>query len=165
MDLKKLTTNDWIIGGSGIALLLFSFFSWFSVGGYGAVNGWHFFVTGIIPIFLVLACVAYVVLTRLVDGVNLPELPIPWALAVLGAAGLATLLIVIRLIIGYSVGGGSVGGFKVSSVKLDRSFGLLLSLLASIGVTVGAVLNYLGAEKTTNRSTGGGTGNTPPTPF
>lgn len=162
MDFKKLTTNDWIIGGSGIALLLFSFFPWFSEGGYSK-SGWGFFVTGIIPVLLGLLCVAYVVLTRLADGVNLPDLPVPYPMVVLAAAGLALLLILIRLIIGFKVGGGTTFGVRVPSYTVSRAFGLFLAFLAAIGLTVGAVLNFMGAEKTSNRSTGGGS--TPPTPF
>ncbi len=156
MDLSKLTLSDRVIGGSGIALLIFSFFPWFkgksvsfggvTVGG-GSVSGWHYFLFGIIPVLLAVAIVAVIAITRFGSNINLPELPIPWALALLIAAGIAAFLVVIKLLIGESGG--------------TRAFGLFISALAALGLVGGAFLKFReeGGATTTGRGSG------PSTPF
>jgi hypothetical protein len=136
MDFSKLSTSDKVIGGSGIVLLLFSFLPWykFSVGfASGTRNGWHYFLFGIIPVLLAIAIVVVVALQRF-GTVDLPELPIPWSQALLGAAGLATLLILLRLVITDKVGNSA---FHLNG---SRSYGLYISFLAVIGLTVGCYL-------------------------
>jgi hypothetical protein len=157
MDLSKLTTGDKVLAGSGIALFIFSFFTWFKVdlGPYGdyTENGWDYFFTGIVPALIGLALVGYVAATKLAD-VSLPELPVDWSLAVLGAAGIAALLVILRLLI---------GGDDEGSDVLDRSFGLFLSVLAAIGLAGGAFLKFQedGGELP-GKDSGG---STPPSPF
>lgn len=137
MDLSKLSTGDKVIAGSGIALFVFSWLPWFKLdlgpfGGTYTQNGWHFFVTGIVPVLLGLAMVAWIVTTKLAD-VDLPELPIPQALLLLALGGVAAILILLRLL---------VGGDDAGTDVLSRSFGLFLSLLAAIGLAAGAFLNF-----------------------
>lgn len=136
MDLNKLSTGDKVIGGSGIALLIFSFFPWFSfdAGPFGSVSqsGWDFFFTGIIPVLLGVALVGFVVATKLMD-VAMPDLPVPQPLLILGLGGAAALLVVLRLLMGGDDGG---------TGALDRSFGLFLSVLAAIGLAAGAFLKF-----------------------
>jgi hypothetical protein len=137
VDLDKLTTSDKVIGGSAIALFIFSFLPWykFSLAGFGSEtrNGWHYFLFGVIPVLLAIAIVVIIALQRF-GSVSLPDLPITWAQALLGAAGLAALLIFLRLVITDRVGN--------SLLHLDgsRSFGLYLSLLAAIGLVAGCYM-------------------------
>ena len=118
-------------------MFIFSFFSWFKweydLGPYGGgrsftQNGWDYFFTGIVPVLLGLALVGYVVVTKVLDGVKLPELPVGWPLVVLGTAGLAAILVILRLLI---------GGDDAGTDTLDRGFGLFLSTLAVIGLAGG----------------------------
>jgi hypothetical protein len=157
MDFSKLTTSDKVIAGSGIALLIFSFLPWFTYGGVTGRNGWDFFVTGLIPVLLGLVLVAYVAITRFSESTKLPDLPVPYGLAVLVVAGLAALLILLRLIIGYKVG---AFGF---SVHLHRGYGLYLSFLATLGLVAGGFMKY--QEEGGKASTGPSTGTGPQTPF
>lgn len=161
MDLSKLSNGDKVIGGSGIALFIFSFFPWFTLNA-GFIDysesGWDYFFTGIIPTLLGLALVGYVVVTKLMDGVKLPELPVAYPLLVLGLGATAGVLVVLRLLIGGDDSGTGV---------LDRSFGLFLSTLSAIGLAFGAFLKFKeeGGELPTKGGGSSGTGTTPPTPF
>ena len=80
MDFSKLTLGDKVLAGSGIALFIFSFFTWFKIdtpfGDYSE-TAWDYFFTGIVPVLLGLALVAYVVVTKLLDGVETPHAPRP----------------------------------------------------------------------------------------
>lgn len=141
MDLNKLTTSDRVIGGSAIALFIFSFFPWYEfsvkLGALGSVsrsrNGWDYFLFGIIPVLLAIAIATVIGLQRF-SSVKLPDLPISWAQAMLGAAGLATLLILLRLALTDKVGS---SGFHLDG---SRKFGLFLALLAAVGLVVGCYL-------------------------
>ena len=137
MDLSKLSTGDKVIGGSGIALFLFSFFPWFGVDGYsGGGNAYDVgLFTGTLPVLLGLVLVAWVIATKVAD-VDLPELPVPEGLLLLGIAGTSALLIILRFIIGYEV-----GGFGIT-IDLDRKIGLFLAVLAAIGLVGGAFLKF-----------------------
>lgn len=169
MDLSKLSTGDKVLAGSGLALFIFSFLPWFGVDGYsGSGNGWDVgFFTGILPALIGLALLGYVVVTKMAEGVSLPD-GVPYPLVVLGLAALAALLVLLRLIIGYKVGGG------FAEFKLDRKYGLFLATLAALGLAGGGFLKFQedGGEFPT-KSGGTGTGGTQsgtgdggaPTPF
>jgi len=161
MDLNKLTTGDKVIGGSGIVLFIFSFLPWFKYdGGFVTVtqSGWHFFFTGIIPVLLGLVMIAWIVATKLAD-VDLPELPVPEGLLLLGMGALAAVLVILRLLI---------GGDDAGTDLLDRTIWLFIAVLAAIGLAGGAFVRFQedGGELPTkgSSSTGGGNG-APPTPF
>ncbi len=136
MDLSKLSTGDKVVVGSGLAYVLFMFFPWFTVdlGPFGdySENGWDYFFTGIIPMLLALAMLAWIVVTKLAET-DLPEIPIPEGLLMLILGGAAALLVVLRVLIGGDDDGTDV---------LDRSFGLILAMLAAIGLAVGAFLKF-----------------------
>ena len=164
MDFSKLSMGDKVLAGSGVALFIFSFFPWFGVDGYsGGRNGWDFFFWGIIPVLLGLILVGYVYVTKLNDSIKLPDLPIEWPLAVLGAAALAALLVVLKLLIGDSV------DTPFGGVDLDRKFGVILSAIAAVGLAAGAFLRFKedgGELPTKGGSTGGTTGDSgSATPF
>ncbi len=140
MDLTKLSTGDKVIAGSGIVLFISSFLTWFKYdySGFGisrsiTQNGWDYFWTGGLPVLLGLLLIGYIVVTKLVEGVELPELPVGWPIVVLGTAGLAALLVLIRLL---------VGGDDQGTDLLKRSFGLFIAVLAVIGLAAGAFLKF-----------------------
>ncbi len=156
MDLSKLTLSDRVIAGSGIALLIFSFLPWYGIDtGFGSAsrNGWDYFLFGIIPVLLAIAVVAIIAITRFGDNVKLPELPIPWALALLIATGLAAFLVLIKLLIGD----------KASIITLDRKYGIFLAALAALGLVGGAFLKF--REEGGSATTGRGSSSGPSTPF
>jgi hypothetical protein len=140
VDLNKLTTSDKVIAGSGIALFIAYFLPWFKVEGFGASGtgsgGDIGFLWGTFPMLIGLVMAGVVIASKLFD-VKLPELPIPWGQALLGAGALAALLVVLKLLIGHDLDGAEELGFEVS-----RSFGLFLAALAAIGLAVGGFLKF-----------------------
>jgi hypothetical protein len=72
-------------------------------------------------------------------GADLPELgTVKWAHILLGAAIVAFVFILIKVIVGPSTHGVSLSGTGVSK---DRKLGIFLGLLASIGLVAGGYLN------------------------
>ena len=139
MDINKLNTGEKVIGISGVLLLIFSFFSWlgFSAGPFEeSRSAWSFtlcwlaVVIGILMAGLVIAKAA---------GMDVPELGnVKWAHILLGAAIVAFVFILIKVIVGPSANGVDLGDFGVSK---ERKIGIFLGLIASAGLVAGAYLN------------------------
>jgi hypothetical protein len=130
VDFEKLSTGDKVIGGSGIALFIFSFFPWFGVdtpiGSYSE-NGWST-VFSLLAILIGVAMVVVVLLPAF--GVELPELGMPWSQILFIAGIVAAVLCLLQLLIGNSTAG----------FDLDRKIGVFLGLLAAIGLAAGGFL-------------------------
>lgn len=161
MDLSKLNTSDWLIGGGAIAFLIALFLPWYGIDeGFGSFDnsGADYFLTGWIPLLLLIAVFVLTVLPKLAEGVKLPETigPLPRLQAALIAAGVAAILVLLRLLIASD----NVGDIDVD-VNLDRKYGLFVALLASIAAAAGAFLKYQGKEV----GGGGAASSGPPTPF
>jgi FtsH-binding integral membrane protein len=137
VDINKLNTGEKVMGISGIALLIFSFFPWL---GYSYANisasysAWHFtlgwiaVVLGVVLAGLVIAKAA---------GADIPALGnLKWAHVFLAVTALVFVLIVIKVIAGPGTGGVSVPG-----LSKDRKIGIFLGIIASAGLMVGAYLN------------------------
>ena len=137
MDLNKLSTGDKVIVGSGILFLISMFLPWWGLdlGEFGTAsnNGFDYFLTGWLPLLIVIAMVAVIYITRFTTT-ELPKPPLPWSQVFLIAGGVVAVLLVLRVIIGSSEGS---GGFEVD---LDRMWGLWVALLAAIGVGAGGFL-------------------------
>jgi len=135
VDLSELEPGDYVIGGGALVFLLAMFLPWFGLAGYSE-NGLDFFVTGFVPLLLIIAVVVLVAVQALTDA-DVPTLPIPWSLVYLIAAGLATLLVLFRILIGADNPFG--GGFG----DLDRELGIFIALLAAGVVAAGAVIKLI----------------------
>ncbi|MET0903010.1 MAG: hypothetical protein ABWZ52_07215 [Acidimicrobiales bacterium] len=162
MDLNKLTLADRIILGSGIVLFIAYFLTWFSVdiegfgdlGSAGEASGSDVgFFWSTFPMLIGLLLAGLVVASKLFD-VKLPELPIPWGQAFLGAGALAAILVVLKLIIGESDEG-------IPGVEVNRGIGLFLAALAAIGLAVGGYLKMQAGEDDAAPPAGGDTGSAP----
>ena len=154
MDLKKVTTNDWIIAGGCIAVFIGVFLPWIGaevcIGGFcagGDVNGFHYFFQGTIPWLLAIAILAVMIIRKFVPNVNLPDKlgNFTWNQVILAASALAAVLVVLRLLTGDS--------------GLDRKLGLFLSAAGTIAMVVGSFLKYQANEEETGTASG------PPTAF
>ncbi len=111
-DLKKITTNEWIIAGGCIAMFFGVFFPWIGaevcflgqcVG--GNVNGFHYFFQGTIPWLIAIALLAVIVIRKFFsDDINLPDRlgSLTWAQVYLIASAVAAVLVLLRLITGDS---------------------------------------------------------------
>jgi hypothetical protein len=159
-DLKKVTTNDWILAGGCIAVFLGVFFKWFAVGGgtvagfsipEASVNGFHYFLQGTIPWIIAIAILVLLVLRKFfTEEVRMPNQAgsLAWSQVYLIASAVAAVLVLLRLLMGDS--------------GTDRKFGLWLTSLGVIAMVVGAYLKFQAKE---DDAAGAGPGTTPPTPF
>jgi hypothetical protein len=160
VDLSKLTTSDKIIAGSGILLFISYFLTWFTVeydGGLGFAGSADAkgsdvdFFWSTFPMLIGLLLAGLVIASKLFD-VKLPDLPISWGQAFLGAGGLAAILVVLKLIIGESDEG-------IPGLEVNRGLGLFLAAIAAIGLAVGGFLKYQAGEDAP--TSGGDTGSAP----
>jgi len=158
VDFSKMETSDWLIAGGGVALFIFSFFSWFGkhVGVAGIVsvsysqNAWSSPLS-LLGILLAIA-IAGLLIAMKVFGVELPDLGnFSWdQLFFFGSIGVGV-LILLQLLIGASKSG----------VTLDRKFGVFLGVLAAAAMVAGGFMKFQAA----NASSSGGDSSAPPTSF
>lgn len=131
MDLKKLTPGEITTAVSGVVLLIFSFFKWYSVdlGPFGSVsrNGWQSpsAFWGIVAILIGVVLAAHVIVEKL-TGVDLPDRlgSVGWGVVHLAGGAIAFLFILIKWLTNTSY----------------TAFGLYISLLAAAGLAVGGYL-------------------------
>jgi len=167
VDLNKLSTGDKVIAGSTIGLFIFSFLPWFTVKiegglGFGGISdnfsGWQVgFLWGRFPLFLAVLMAAYVGVKAFSPDTKLPTLPVAYGQALLGVGVLAAFLVILKLLLGED--GGVPGGLAGTGIEISRSYGLFLSVLATVGLAVGG---FLKMQEGDDDSSGGGA---PPTTF
>jgi hypothetical protein len=145
MDLNKLTTAEKVIIASGILFLISMFLPWWGLdfGEFGSASnsGWDYFLTGILPLLIIIAMVGQIALAKF-STTELPKPPLPWNQLHMILGAIVAVLLILRVIIGSSEGS---GGFEVD---LDRMWGLWVALVAAIGVGVGGFLKSKDPEDT-----------------
>ena len=149
---NKLTPPQLVIVIAGAVALIGSFLNWIEFGDAGE-NAWG---DGLFPTYTWIAVFGLIMLLAIVlpvfANVTLPRdvLGFTWPQLHLALGFFATLLAVSFLLV-------ETGGY-------DKAIGYWLSLLAAIGLLVGAVM--LQREPATGTATGttGGTGDVPPPP-
>jgi hypothetical protein len=138
---RDVGTNDLGVMAAGAAALVFSFLPYVGVsykvkgfgGGSAHINAWHGWA--FLGLVLVVAAAA-VVAARVFADVTLPTMPVGWHVLVAGAAGLGTLILLLR---GLSWGGAEFSGLGTSYSSGMRWGGYLL-VLAGLVETAFAVL-------------------------
>lgn len=158
MDLSKMTTSDWLVGGGTLAFLIAMFMPWYEVSAFGfsaSASGWDYTLFGIIPLLLLIAVTVILVVPKLAEGLNIPDQigPLPKAQAALIGAGIAAVLVLLRLLIKDD------GGVDGAEDLIDRAYGLFIAFLAAAAVAAGAFLKFQGKDDD------GGASTAPPTPF
>ena len=128
MDFSKFKTPDWLMIGGGAAMLILGFtLDWTTVDtGFGSASGdgpFDYFFTGGLAWLLVIAVGA------LAAANAMGKLPPsqPWPLILLAGAGLATILMLLRLILGARFdfadrGIGMYGAFVFAAVALAGAY-------------------------------------------
>ena len=152
---REVGTNDLVMMGAGALMLIDGFLPWYGVNFAGItsinVKGFSSGFLAWLSILLVIA-VAGVVAARIFAGRALPTSgPVGPALALLAASGLATVLIVLRLLTQSSY----------------TKFGLFLGLILAAVQAAFAYLSFRASGEplpdfVKRGSTGGGRGTTPP---
>ena len=173
MDFSKFKTSDWLKIGGGVVFLVFGFMSWITttyagkdVPGADSGNVFDFFWTGTLPWLLVIATA--IVTFLLING-TMKAGGLPWPLIMLGATGLAALLLLIRVIFNPLEGKdlAEAAGFDVG-----RGIGMIGSAIGGCVAFAGSLMGYtesggnLSDLKDMNKmkSQFGGGGGTPPPP-
>ena len=130
MDLSKFRTCDWLLVAGGAVMLVFGMaLDWASRDGISGNGPFTYFFTGGIAYLLV---VAAGVITFLLAGGFVSAGTTPWPRFLLVGTGLATLLMLIRLLIGADTDG----------VELHRSSGMFVAFIASAVSLAGAVSDF-----------------------
>jgi hypothetical protein len=142
MDFNKLSTADKVIGGSALLFLISMFLPWWGKdfgsefgidAGTYSNSGWDYFLTGWLPLLLVIVMVAQIVLAKLTTT-QLPEIPLKWGQVHLICGIAVAALVVLRLIIPSN---DLPGGFEAD---LDLMYGMFVAVIAAIGIGVGGFL-------------------------
>jgi hypothetical protein len=134
LDLKKLTPGEMVTAVSGVLLLVFSFFHWYSVDvNFGPIsstfsrNGWQSpgAFWGIVAILIGIVLAAHVIVEKL-GGVELPERmgSIGWGVVHLAGGAIALLFLLIKLL----------------NESSSTAIGFYLGILSAVGLTVGGYL-------------------------
>ncbi len=134
MDLKKLTPGEMTTAISGIVLLVFSFFHWYSVSysigpisGSVSRNGWQSpgAIWSILAVLLGVILAAHVIVEKLAN-VDLPDRlgSVGWGIMHLAGGVLAFVFVIIKLL----------------NESSDMAFGFYIGILASAGLAVGGYL-------------------------
>jgi hypothetical protein len=137
VDTSKITNGDYLVGGGGIVFLIAMVLPWFGVAGYSE-NGLDFFITGIVPLLLVVVVVSLILLQEQTE-VDLPEIPVPWPLVELVTAGLALLLVLARFVLGSSFKAIDARG-QTADIGLDTKYGIFIAMLALSAVLAGVLV-------------------------
>ncbi|CAN5824291.1 hypothetical protein BH18ACT2_BH18ACT2_22160 [soil metagenome] len=129
MDIKRFTTSDWLIIGGGAVMLVFGLaLKWVTVPGFGSVgNPFDYFFTGGLAWLLT---VAAGVIAFLLASNTMRAGTTPWPLVLVGMTGLATLLMLIRLLLGP---GADFAG---------RGAGMWVSFIAAAVALAGSVMRF-----------------------
>jgi hypothetical protein len=131
VDFSKFKTGDWIMIAAGLVMLIFGIaLDWAEFEGVSGNGPFDYFFTGGIAWLLVVAVGVFAAL--LATG-SLKTSGVQWPLILVLASALATLLMLIRVILG----GGEEAGFD-----LDRGSGMYVAFVAAIASLVGAVMAY-----------------------
>jgi carbon starvation protein CstA len=151
MDLRRLRAGEWIVGASGLLLLVALFLPWYELG-QGIVTGpadvldarasaWDAFtILDVLLAIGALAAIAVIVVTA-VEAV--PAVPIAFESLVTLLALLLLLLVLIRLANPPDVTfleSTAVPGARSDVESIDRAAGAWLGLLATIGMFGGGLL-------------------------
>jgi hypothetical protein len=173
VDFSKFKTSDWLKIGGGVIFLIFGFVGWVDVSfggadvpGNDAGNVFDFFWTGTLPWILVLGTA--IITFLIIQGTVKPG-GLPWPLIMLGATGLAALLLLIRVIFNPLEGKDFL---EANGYEVGRGIGMIGSAIGGFVAFAGAVMGYtesggsLSDLKDMNKmkSQFGGGSNPPPPP-
>ncbi|MGH9272724.1 MAG: hypothetical protein ACRDZ2_15810, partial [Ilumatobacteraceae bacterium] len=127
--MQRFRTSDWLIIGGGAVMLIFGLaLKWVTVPDFGSAgNPFDFFFTGGLAWLLT---VAAGVLAFLLASNTMRAGTTPWPLVLLGMTGLATLLMLIRLLLGP---GADIAG---------RGPGMWVSFIAAAVALAGSVMRF-----------------------
>ena len=128
-DASQVKRSTWIAGGAAVVLLLSTLFSWWkvSVGGFSVTaSGWDTGALGKLVFLVALIAIILVVVDHM--NIDIPQLPLPLPMLLLGDAVLGVLFVLWR--------------FIDTPDHVSWAWGLYLALLASLALAYGAWLKF-----------------------
>jgi hypothetical protein len=128
-DASQVKRSTWIAGGGAVVLLLSTFFSWWkvSVAGFSVTaSGWDTGALGKLVFLVALIAIVLVVVDHM--KIEIPQLPVPAPMLLLGDAVLGVLFVLWR--------------FADTPDHVSWAWGLYVALLASLALTYGAWLKF-----------------------
>jgi Protein of unknown function (DUF2510) len=154
VDTTRLRFGDMIAGASAVLLFLFTFLRWFKATGENgeeapdaledafSFNAWEAMpILTFILLLCILAVIAVVAIRATGTQINLP---VPLGTVILGAAALALLIILFRLLLTPDPEVSFLGqsaNVKDEGGEIGRSYGIFLALLAALGMLAGGFLS------------------------
>jgi hypothetical protein len=122
MDLRRLRVGDWIVGASGLLLLVALFLPWY---GPGSASAWESF--SILDVILTLLALAAISVPIVTATHRVPAMPlaVESLTALFGMLGLV--LVLIRVL-------------NLPGEAHDREIGLWLGLVATLGISAGGLI-------------------------
>jgi small-conductance mechanosensitive channel len=125
-DASQVKRSTWIAGGGALVLWISTFLPWWKSSIVSSVHlsGWHTGALGKLVFFVALIALALVVVDFL--KIEIPQLPWPISLLLLGAGALSLLLVIIR--------------FIDTPDGASRAWGLYVAILAAAALTYGGWL-------------------------
>ena len=122
MDLRRLRVGEWIVGASGVLLLVALFLPWY---GDPSATAWESFT--VLDVILALLALAAILVPILTTAQRVPALPLAYEslTALFGLLGLILVLIRVLNLPGEADG---------------REIGLWLGLVATLGILAGGLI-------------------------
>jgi hypothetical protein len=124
MDLRRLRAGEWIVGVSGLVLLVALFLAWYGDEA-GTRTGWQ--SLGALDVVLAVVALAALAIPVVTAVHRVPAVPLAHQSLVTLAGLLALLLILIRVL-------------NMPDWAVEREWGLWLGLAATVGIVAGALL-------------------------
>jgi len=148
MDFSELTLGEKLVGGGAIVLLIGTFLPWYG-GSYNTAYGsggssaslWD--GGGIWAFLILLGCVvaAGLIVLRMLGVFDISDQGVQEPVAVLGAAGLAALITVWK-VLSIPSGGGSGSFGEFGSYSYGRQWGLWIAVAGAVVLVVGAFMKF-----------------------
>lgn len=135
-DASRVDRDGWVVVGGGALVLIASLLPWYGLSTPFAsisVSGWGAGFTAWFSVVLCVAAAGYVLARA--SGIALPTLPVGPSLLVAGLAGLAVVLMLIRLV---TLPTGSAGG--IFSRAYQFSYGPRIGLFVALAGAVAQLL-------------------------
>jgi hypothetical protein len=137
MDLRRLRAGEWIAGVSGLVLLVALFLPWYAPGSFEGVSsgtgpvsvaartGWE--SLGALDVVLAVVALSALAIPVVTAFHRVPAVPLAHQSLTVLVGGLALLLVLVRVL-------------NMPDWAVEREWGLWVALVATLGITAGALV-------------------------
>jgi hypothetical protein len=128
-DASQVKRSTWIAGGGAVVLLISTFLAWWKVSVLSisvSASGWDTGALGKLVFLVALIAIVLVVVDHM--NIDIPQLPLPLPMLLLGDAVLGVLFVLWR--------------FIDTPDGVSRAWGLYVAILAALALAYGAWLKF-----------------------